>query len=218
MTFHRMTLLFAAVILVLLLAGCSQQEVESPMPSYETLYINGLTKGSAGEFSDAQNHFEAALKVAPLYTPAEGCLGIARDAAEGELDAKAAIAIFKGIQFGNHFDNIQKIREINLAISINPNYAPAYNERGIAFYEMEKYGESLSDRNRAIALAPDFAPSYFNKAITCEKLGQYEVALLAYNGFIERAPEHFQAHIDFALFRVTELQKMLAEQNVEQKS
>ncbi|MDX2214761.1 MAG: tetratricopeptide repeat protein [Oculatellaceae cyanobacterium bins.114] len=43
------------------------------------------------------------------------------------------------------------------AIEINPQYSLAYNNRGLAYRDLQQYREALSDLNRAIALGLEAA-------------------------------------------------------------
>ena len=98
---------------------------------------------------------------------------------------------------------------MNYAISLDPDYALAYNERGIAYFELGKFEQALLDRNRAIELSPNEPAAYYNKAVTCEHLKRYDEAIEAYVRFIERATVHQQSHVKFARDRIKELQKVI---------
>ncbi len=191
-----------------------QQQAEvSNSQDYKLHYTRGLSLGIDGKFSLAQAELENSLQIQPLYTPAEGCLRIAKDAQNGVIEADAAKALFRGIELGNRSRTAQKLREINVAISLSPAYAPAYNERGIAYFDLGKYRQALSDRNKAIELEPDYAASYYNKAVVCEELSLFDEAINAYQEFLERAPESYGVHIQFARIRIAELEMMLENQH-----
>ncbi len=203
------------IIMFFLSVACQQQQQAETNDSqdYKLHYTRGLSLGIEGKFSLAQAELENSLQIQPLYTPAEGCLRIARDAQKGVIKPEAAKALYLGIEFGNHSKVSQKIREINVAISISPGYAPAYNERGIAYFDQGKFQQALSDRNKAIELEPDYAASYYNKAVVCEELNLFDEAINAYRKFLERAPESYGVHIQFARIRIAELEMMLDNQH-----
>ena len=52
------------------------------------------------------------------------------------------------------------------------NIAAAYNNRGTAYYETEKYDKAISEYNKAIKLEPHFSAAYYNRGITLSKAGQ----------------------------------------------
>lgn len=46
----------------------------------------------------------------------------------------------------------EAIADFSRAIELNPDYALAYGNRGVAYQGLQRYRESLSDLNRAIEL------------------------------------------------------------------
>jgi hypothetical protein len=59
------------------------------------------------------------------------------------------------------------------AISLNPNYAEAYSNRGIILQYFNRFDEALMDYNHAIALKPDYYEAYFNKSLLKIIKGDY---------------------------------------------
>ncbi len=204
----QITQFFGILLTGILLWGCSNSD-KPALAIHEQQYIQGIELAKGGDFTAAIHSFKTALSEMPGYSPADGSMAIAKDAEAGKLKPQAAMALFRAIDFGNHFDNEKKIRELNLAISIDPNYAPAYNERGIAFFDMGKFRQALSDRNQAIELSPNEPASYYNKALTCEKLEMFEDAIDAYARFIERANPRQKEHVEYARFRIEELEELV---------
>ena len=49
----------------------------------------------------------------------------------------------------------EAIKECNKAISFNPNSAEAYNNRGLAKFELGQYEEAIKDYDEAIRLSPN---------------------------------------------------------------
>jgi tetratricopeptide (TPR) repeat protein len=203
--YRKMCLLFAAA---LLLTGCPQNQ-QPQMASYEMHYQNGIRFAKSGMFDQALREFQSSLELEPGYIPSEGSMQIVIDVMNGKVLPTAAMAIFRAIELGNKFDNQRKIKELNYAISIDPGYALAYNERGIAYFELGKFEQALLDRNRAIELAPNEPAAYYNKAVTCEHLKRYGEAIEAYVRFIERATIHQKNHVKFARQRIKKLQKVM---------
>ncbi len=63
------------------------------------------------------------------------------------------------------------------ALEINPRYAEAYNNRGIAYAKGKgQYEKALSDFLKAIEINPVNADIYDNRGITYERLGDKEKA------------------------------------------
>jgi tetratricopeptide (TPR) repeat protein len=64
-----------------------------------------------------------------------------------------------------------EIQDYNKAIELNPDFADAYNNRGIAKYDLGDYRGAIQDYNKAIELNPDFADAYYNRGIAKYDLG-----------------------------------------------
>lgn len=175
-----------------------------------SLYYNqGMQLGLAGDFEGARRAFEAALQVEPRFAPADGNLILLDQLTQERVKAAAVIHIFRAIDYGNRNRQEQKIKEINLAIELSPQCAFSYNERGIAYFELGLFDRAVSDRDRAIELDPTYAAPYYNKAIACEKLGQIMQALDAYKGFILHADKKYSEHVEYARWRIDEIEKWL---------
>jgi tetratricopeptide (TPR) repeat protein len=55
------------------------------------------------------------------------------------------------------------IRSYDRAIEINPNYAEAYLNRGIAYRNLKDYQNAIRSYDRAIEINPNDAEAYFNR-------------------------------------------------------
>jgi len=80
------------------------------------------------------------------------------------------------------------IADYNKVIELAPNYANAYNYRGLAYYLLEQYEKAIADYNKAIELAPNYAYAYNNRGIAYYALEQYERAIEDYNKAIDLDP------------------------------
>ena len=52
----------------------------------------------------------------------------------------------------------------------------AYNNRGLAYSELEKYPEAIADFTKAIKLDPKDADAYYNRGIAYKALGKTKKA------------------------------------------
>jgi tetratricopeptide (TPR) repeat protein len=68
------------------------------------------------------------------------------------------------------------ISNLNKALKLKPDYAEAYNNRGIAKGNMGEYKEAIADYDKALKLKPDYAEVYVNRCVYYCKLGQKEKA------------------------------------------
>ena len=56
-------------------------------------------------------------------------------------------------------------------IELEPKYAKAYYNRGVAYSNLKKYAESLADYTKAIELDPKYADAYYNREEVYKALG-----------------------------------------------
>ena len=71
------------------------------------------------------------------------------------------------------------------AIHLKPNYAIAYNNRGLAKNNLELYDAAIADYNCAINLKHDFAEAHNNRGLALCNLGQYDAAIVDYDRAID---------------------------------
>ena len=61
----------------------------------------------------------------------------------------------------NHFD--LSLNLLSRAISIKPNYAAAYGNRGHVLQKLGRFDEALADFDRAISIKPDYVDAYSHR-------------------------------------------------------
>ena len=112
------------------------------------------------------------------------------DVAEGvdsQLQARAWFSV--GYLHGEEDNREASIDAYDKTIELNPNDAPAHNNRGSAKDDLGQYEAALADYDKAIELNPDYALAYSNRGVTKKNLGQYEAALADYDKAIELNPD-----------------------------
>jgi IMP dehydrogenase/GMP reductase/lipoprotein NlpI len=77
---------------------------------------------------------------------------------------------------------------------MNPNLAQAYYNRGVIYYNQQKYELALADYNKAINLNPNLAEAYVNRGLLYSKQQKYELGLADYNKAIDMNPNLAQAY------------------------
>jgi tetratricopeptide (TPR) repeat protein len=80
------------------------------------------------------------------------------------------------------------VADFSKAVSLNADYAPAYNNRGIVFMDMNRFEDAYKDFDRAIALSPNFGAAYANRANAHQKLKRLEAAENDFRKAIELMP------------------------------
>ena len=81
------------------------------------------------------------------------------------------------------------------AISIDPQYASAYNNRGFVYtHHKGKYDLAIADFNKAIQLNPKFTEAYNNRGFALYNAGQHDLAIADFDRAIQLNPRYAQAH------------------------
>lgn len=63
-----------------------------------------------------------------------------------------------------------------MAIKINPNYADAWNNKGVSLGKLGKYKEAIESYDMAIKIDPNFAHAWNNKGNALRVLGEQQDA------------------------------------------
>jgi tetratricopeptide (TPR) repeat protein len=80
------------------------------------------------------------------------------------------------------------------AIRLDPNLAPAYNNKGIALDDLKRHQEALVAYEHAIHLDPNYAVAYYNKGASLFGLKRYREALTAFEQAIRLYPNFAVAY------------------------
>ena len=94
-----------------------------------------------------------------------------------------------------HTDPKKAIEYLNNAIKLQPDYADAYVNRGIAYSNLGQYQRAIQDYNEAIRLKPDYAMAYYNRGLAYGRdLGQHQRAIEDFNEAIRLKPDYAPAY------------------------
>jgi tetratricopeptide (TPR) repeat protein len=95
----------------------------------------------------------------------------------------------------------ERIRELDEAVKLYPDYAEAYTNRGVAHYDADDYPAALADFDRAIALNPDLVEAYVNRGVAREKSDDYKGALEDLNHAVKLNPNFATAYYNRGIVR-----------------
>lgn len=84
------------------------------------------------------------------------------------------------------------------ALLLNPNYAPALINRGLALSALERFAEALECHDRALVLEPDYPEAWLNRGQSLQQLGHLAEALESYDQALTIQPELAEAHYNRA--------------------
>jgi tetratricopeptide (TPR) repeat protein len=91
-------------------------------------------------------------------------------------------------------DPKKALEYLNNAIRLQPDDALAYNNRGVAYGELDQYQRAIEDYNEAIRLQPYLSEAYYNRGFTYGKLGQHQMAIKDYDEAIRLKPDDDAAY------------------------
>lgn len=108
----------------------------------------------------------------------------------------AQSALVEGDQEAGRKAYDQAIEDYTQAIQLNPNFAEAYNNRGLAYALKSKnqMQYAIADYSQAILLRPAYAFAYNNRGVAYMASGHPEEALSDFNHAIQIDPSFSQAH------------------------
>lgn len=85
-------------------------------------------------------------------------------------------------------DNDLKIDFYTKSIEANPEFSPAYYNRGIAYYEEKKYHEAIQDFDQALKLEAKSALAYYYRGVCYQEMNELEKAIVSYSCAITLDP------------------------------
>ncbi len=124
------------------------------------------------------------------------------------------------IRLGNNASDSQKYEDaIDLytkAIQLDNNFYQAYNNRGVAYYELSEYPKAIDDYNMALEINPNFAEVYNNRGNAYNELSEYPKAIDDYNMALEINPNYAEAYNNrgVVFYDLTEHQKAIDDFNM----
>jgi tetratricopeptide (TPR) repeat protein len=95
----------------------------------------------------------------------------------------------------------QGIADLDRAVAIAPDFAPAFNSRGAARQSLGDLPGARADLDRAIALTPTWPDPYNNRGNVRLAAGDVEGALQDYDRVLTMSPGHVRARFNRALAR-----------------
>jgi Tfp pilus assembly protein PilF len=152
----------------------------------DVAYVFALT---TGQLRFDQRNYQVALSA---FTWAIEMLNSARKLS---LGAKH-LYNYRGLTYAALGDNPQALANYNLAIEIDPSYAPAYINRGLIYFRQRDYSAAIDNYTYAIELGQYLVEAYNNRGLAYYSQGDDEAALADYNLAIEIGPSYAAAYIN----------------------
>ena len=99
------------------------------------------------------------------------------------------VANYDGVLFYEAGDLETAVSRFSEAIKLNPQFADAYNNRGLALTELGHTAQAIHDFDKAVELAPNMALAYFNRGLAQYEQGDYDRVIGDVNEAIRLAPD-----------------------------
>jgi len=115
--------------------------------------------------------------------------------AQAQEELTAGQWVRKGNEYlaARNFDSA--IDAYGKAISLDPQNATAYNNRGFVYtHHKGKFDLAIADFNKAIQLSPQFAEAYNNRGFALYNTGRHDPAIADFDRAIQLNPRYTQAH------------------------
>jgi tetratricopeptide (TPR) repeat protein len=175
-------------------------------------HMRGFTYNGLGNYSQAIEDYNRAIKIKPGYLEAYNNRGIAysglgnyKQAIEDydraiKIKPNYADAYYnKGVVYMRLGNNRQAIENYDRAIEIKPDCLEAYYNRGVAHSGLGNYKQAIEDYSRAIEIKPDCLEAYYNRGVAHSGLGNYRQAIEDYSRAIEIKPDYLEAYYNKSL-------------------
>ncbi len=108
----------------------------------------------------------------------------------------AALAL---CQDGQYSDPNKAKKYWDRSIAANPRVAEAYNNRGLALYNLKQHQQAINDFSQAIRIKPKYAEAYNNRGNAHYALDQYPQAEADFNQSLKIKPKYAKAHLNRGL-------------------
>ncbi len=181
--FVSMPVLLAAVLAL----SCSGRGTQAGENTSYMLNVNSDSVGA--QFGPAQyqigvaflsqDNYQEALKA---FTASINNGYSTRDSHFGRAQAYAGLGLDSGA-----------IGEASICIDMDPNYAPAYQLRGVSYLNSGEYDKAVTDLTSALAIDPSSKEAYFDRAMALKGMGEFDNAVADFKRAIALDPSYLMA-------------------------
>jgi tetratricopeptide (TPR) repeat protein len=152
--------------------------------TYLSLFTVGMARYAAEDWDGAIARFNDALSQTAERIPA--------------LD-QSIVHLYCGNAYRAKGDYDRAIADYDQAIQLQPDYAEAYNNRGVAYRNKGDYDRAIASFDQAIQLQPDLAEAYNNRGNAYASKGDYDRAIADYDQAIQLKPDYAEAYYNRGL-------------------
>ncbi len=93
-------------------------------------------------------------------------------------------------------DAVQAIEDFDQALRLDPSYALAYYNRGLAYKNLGEYRRAIEDFDQLLRLYPDDAYAYYDRGLAYDLLGDHARAIEDYDQTLRLDPDDSNAYTE----------------------
>jgi tetratricopeptide (TPR) repeat protein len=148
--------------------------------TFLSLFAAGQSYGNRGAFADSLKAIEKAIASLTAGTTVEGL---------------AEAYFWLGWLYQGPMGNSDKaIADYEQALKLQPDYAKAYYNRGLAYYRKGDYDRAIADFTQALKLQPDYATAYYNRGNAYYSKGDTARAIADFDRALKLKPDYAEAY------------------------
>jgi tetratricopeptide (TPR) repeat protein len=165
----------------------------------EEAYEKGLKWAMQGKFRDAKKEFLQGLDIEPNYAPFSQGLKIVEDVLSSKIKAETAVHLFRSADCANQGLLDESIAEDEIAVRLDPDYAPGYSSLGASYIEKSMFDKAISFLDKAIEIDPLHYESYVMRGLALAYQKKYIEAISDYSKAIDINPKDAGIYYNRAL-------------------
>ena len=187
------------------------QDLDPAALSAEDHFLRGNAYHESGEYQQAVNSYNEALRLRPEFTEAYYNRG---NAYQHLGEYRRALADYNEAlrlrpenpeaytNRGNAYRHLgeywKALANYNEALKLRPEFSEAYNNRGASYADLGEHEKALADFTEALRLRSEFPEAYYNRGVAYVDLGEHQKALADYNEALRLRPEFLDPYYNLA--------------------
>jgi len=105
------------------------------------------------------------------------------------MNSKEKVLLHKGMDKVRRTQFEEAAEIFDRVIALNPDIAEAWNNRGVALFQLGRIGEAVESYNRSLALDPNNLDALRNMGVLFLSIGRHEAALECYDHVLRSGGE-----------------------------
>jgi tetratricopeptide (TPR) repeat protein len=101
------------------------------------------------------------------------------------MNTKEKVLIHKGMDRVRRMQYQEALEIFDKVLSMNSQLPEAWNNKGVALFNLGRMSEALDAYDKALALDPQYLEALRNKGFVLKRAGRLEEALICYNAVLE---------------------------------